>query len=164
MAIAPVGGTQGNTASTTVVITLTYTTTAGNTGVVTCHTNVTGEAVVSVVGGGGSAYTKQAGLDDGVNQSTEVWATAAGGLLGDLTTVVTWAAGTGRKGAAIEEYSGVAALGTTNTNSGTSQTPSVAITTQDANNYVVAGHQGQYDNSLTATTGTVRRKINAGTN
>jgi hypothetical protein len=164
MAIAATTGATNNVLSTTVVCAVTVTITAGRMVVVKCFTKVTGQTVSSVVDSGGSTYTKLAGpIDDGT-QVVEIWGTPATGSVASSSVTVTWTAGSGRKGAAVEEYSGVVAIGNVATNSGTGTSPTVSLTTQDANNYVVAGLNGDYDASITASVGTVRQTINAGTN
>lgn len=63
-------------------------------------------------------------------------------------------------------YSGAAAIGTTATSEGTGTSASIALTTQDANNYVVAacgagilGATGFTGSSIAATTGTLRAQL-----
>ena len=79
------------------------------------------------------------------------------------TVTVTLAAGS-EVVCAVAQYSGVGALGLTNTNSGTGTAPTVSVTTQDNNNWVVAGfaHEGA-TGTLSAQTGTLRQvKVTSG--
>src|SRR5207244_2842147 len=79
------------------------------------------------------------------------------------TVTVTLAAGS-EVVCAVAQYSGVGALGLTNTNSGTGTAPIVSVTTQDNNNWVVAGfaHEGA-TGTLSAQTGTLRQvKVTSG--
>jgi len=164
VAIAPTTGATNNVTSTTVVCAVTVTITSGRMVVVKCFSKVTGQTVSSVVDSGGSSYSKLAGpIDDGT-QVVEVWGTPVTGSVASSSVTVTWTAGTGRKGVAVEEYSGVVAIGNVATNSGTGTNPTISLTTQDANNYVVAGLNGDYAAPITASVGTVRLTIDAGTN
>jgi len=164
VAIAPTTGAQNSVTSATVVCAVTVTITAGRMVVVKCSSKVTGQTVSSVVDSGGATYSKLAGpIDDGTNV-VEIWGTTVTGSVSSSSVTVTWTAGTGRKGVVVEEYSGVVAIGNVATNSGTGTNPTISVTTQDVNNYVVAGLNGDYDASITASVGTVRQTINAGTN
>lgn len=165
MAIAATTGATNNITSSTLSCVVTVTLTAGRCAIVVCATKVTGQTVASVVDSGGSTYSKLAGAIDDGGQSVEIWGTTATGTTSSTTVTVTWNSGaSGRKGALVEEYSGVVAIGTNATNSGTGTNPTVTRSTQDANNYIVAGLSGTYDASITASVGTVRQTVNAGTN
>jgi len=70
----------------------------------------------------------------------------------------------GTLGLGVTAYSGVVAQGTTASNSGTSTTPTISLTTQDANNFVVAFFEGTWSSSVTisANTGNLRTKNQGG--
>ena len=160
MAIAFVNfGVNSSTAvGTTLVITPSVAPVAGHTLVVVTDALLAAGAVVSVVDNGSpaSTYTKQAALASSLN-TTECWSTGAGGVgIGVTAITITFTTTHIERAGVTAEYSGVLAIGLNNTNSGTASPMTVAITTQDANNYVVAGLGAGALETVTATSGTKR--------
>ena len=157
MAIGFVGHGQ-STASTTAGTskTITYSPVAGNTlivfgfGVGVAVSNVTDNAT-----GGSSVYSLLAGPQTNTVTST-CWGTAAGGVKAGVTTITITFASSTRNTCSLVEYSGVKDFGTTVTGTGSSTTPFAALTTQDANNFLVAGLTRQGTSTWSANTGSLR--------
>lgn len=124
--------TASTTASTTCTISITLT--AGQT-VLVGGLGV-GNAVSSVADTLGNSYSSVAGPITNTVTST---------IFGDLsiatggaTTITVTFASSSRRTCVALEYAGVIAFGQTATNTGSSTAPLVTLTTQDANNFVVA--------------------------
>ena len=101
-------------------------------------------------------------MENPANARTEIWSAKVAS--GASTTVTVNLAAGSEVVCAVAQYSGVGALGLTNTNSGTGTAPTVSVTTQDNNNWVVAGfaHEGA-TGTLSAQTGTLRQvKVTSG--
>lgn len=159
------GGSNTASASTSVVVTVTVN--AGDT-VVVVSSATTLVAVSSVADSGGSTYTKR-GLtgDNGVVLQTEIWSTEANGAKASTTVTINYGSAV-LVAASVATYTGVDDLGKTATPaSGSSSAPSVAITTQDSNNFVVAGMGittiAAGSNTWSATTGNLRTNQAAST-
>ena len=165
MAITYNGGGSANTTGATDTVTIAYSQTSGRCTVVVAGTNLTGQTVSSVTGGG-ATFSKVIGPFDTGTQAVEIWSTSASGSGSGGSVVVTWSTGgSQRRGACVMEYSGVTRIGANTANaSGTGTSPSVSLTTTLRNSYLVGILKGLYDPSITATSGTVRQTINAGTN
>ncbi len=142
---------NGSNSASSLVITITVT--AGHTIVVSAG-NDSSLTVSSVTDSGGSTYTQRATIANGADRS-EIWSTAAGGAVAGTSITVTFS-GTGAVGASASDYSGVQALGTTGTNTGTSTVPTISLTTQDNSNAVVAGFQAHGGVPAAQTTGALR--------
>ncbi len=125
----------GNSSASASSLVITIATTGGHTAVVTSMAdNLT---ITSITDSGGSTYAQRASIANGFTRS-EIWSTGAGAAVASTSITVNYsAAGIVRASAA--DYSGVQGLGTTGTNTGTSTTPTISLTTQDANNAVAAG-------------------------
>lgn len=162
--------TAANTSTT-----LTFTLNAGETGVLGFSLpgnggTLTSYAVVSISGGG--TWTKQAQSRNTATlpEDVEVWTTGVGAAVAATSLTITWTRGDSTAPAVItaEAYSGVAAIGNTavaNITTATT-TPSVSLTTQDADNYVVAAFcYGSTSSAAAATanTGNLRNQGNDGT-
>lgn len=80
-------------------------------------------------------------------------------MLGNAVTVTVAYSATTWSTIAMECYSGNVAFGNTNTSTGSSTTPSVSVTTQDANNWVVSGcsFRTSVGTSWSANVGALRR-------
>src|SRR5690348_6831437 len=151
----------GNSASvSSIVMTLGGATQTGNM-IVVATLDVNSGTVSSVVDSGGSTYTKIASVTNGT-LILEIWATSATGSVASTTVTVTWSAASRNHEMAACEYTGVAAIGTNNTASGSASPGSVSITTQDANNFVVAGIGVLAANAQTAQNGNLRLSITEG--
>lgn len=125
-----------------------------------------GAQVVSAVADslGSSVYTFQDSITDaGDTNHIELWSTAAGASTAASGVKVTLS-GNAYWDVFVAVYNGVAALGLKNSGNANSGTSSAAITTQDANNYVVSTHcayghgNGQ---TLSAATGNLRQSQNS---
>lgn len=79
----------------------------------------------------------------------ETWTTSITGSTSATSVTVNLSA-TSKFVACVFEYSGVAALGTNSYTTSSSASPSISITTQDANNYCVGGFAGQGTSGITA--------------
>jgi len=155
MAIAFVGGAF-STASTTAGTskTISYTPAAGNTLIVFGFG--VGVAISNVTDTAGNVYTRQ-NTDVTNSVTASIWATAPGKALTHASNVitVTFASST-RNTVVVVEYSGVNAFGTAASNTGSSTTPTISITTHDNNNLIIAGMTRQGTSTWTANVGTLR--------
>jgi hypothetical protein len=125
------------TVSAGVACTLTGATTAGNVVVVAISLKTPTRALTNLAGSSASAFFMQVtpvtpnGSSNGIVLNVCFNCAA-------LTTVTPTLSGTSIYALAVEEYSGVAALGAWANASGSSTAPSVSITTTDSNNWVVS--------------------------
>lgn len=160
MAIAFV--TSGHNASGAAANTLAVTVTiaAGNCAVVEVDYDNGSTLPSSVTDDGGNTYTQRASVVN--NHSISIWSTAANGTASATVVTVHFPTSTAiNKNAAVGVYSGVQAIGTTNTNSNTNSGPvTVSLTTQDANNFVVAALGQVNVPTFTAQNGNVRENYN----
>src|SRR5438876_5474351 len=134
--------------------------TAGNTNIVVVALRQVGSPV-STISDGASTYSREVSKNN-TTARTEIWsAKVAAGA--STTVTVTLSAGS-EIVCAVSQYSGVGALGLTNTNSGSGTALTVSVTTQDNNNWVVAGFAQQgTTGTLSAQTGTLRQvKVTTG--
>ena len=136
--ITQVGGAHNNTGPnlTPTSLKINYNSGSNNTIVAVCALGST-LSTISAITDGGSAWTFQAGVNNGTAVRSEIWSTSAGGSVASTSFTVNISGGTPTS-CALEEYSGVFALGNTAVNQSTSGVWSVGLTTQDPNNYVVA--------------------------
>lgn len=118
--------------------------------------------VSSVTDASGSTWTFRAGVTNAGEVRIELWTTS--NFLGNATNVTTNLSGTADSiTTSVAAFSGVANIGNTNTATGNSTTPSVSVTTQDANNFVVGCHGYRDSTGVTwsANTGTIRQEYGA---
>jgi hypothetical protein len=107
-------------------------------------------------------WTKQTDIVFG-DQTFEAWTA----VVTDASANV-WAyfegAGAGLDGSGqnVQCYTGVVAIGTNDTSSGTSTAPSIALTTQDADNFVVSGFAFLGNKTWTADVGNLRNNYDGG--
>jgi hypothetical protein len=129
--------------------------TVGNTNIVVVALRQ-GGIPVSTISDGASTYSREVYMDNTTNARTEIWsAKVASGA--STTVTVTLSAGSAVV-CAVAQYSGVGALGLTNTNSGSGTSLTVSLTTQDNNNWVVAGFAQQgTTGTLSANQGNLRQ-------
>ncbi len=132
---------------------------AGNTAVVVVAIRTATSTVSSVTDDASptpSTYSSLAGKN-GTNERIEIWSTAAGGVQSGIVngTTITLSASS-KFVACVFDYSGVVALGVTNTSTSTAANPSLSLTTQDSNNWCAGGFSGQGTGAFTASTGTLR--------
>lgn len=121
--------------------------------------------VSSITDTGGSSYTLAAAVNNGTGLRTELWSTGAGAALAS-TSVTIHVSSSSVFAYAIDQYSGVAALGTNTTATGNGTAQNISLTTQDANNFVVAGvgvQSGATTESWSATGGTNLRASGSNT-
>jgi hypothetical protein len=156
-AIIPVGGAHVNSGSnaTPSKLSIDYSSHKGNTIAITCALGNPSNSIKSITDTGGSIWTKRAGVT-GAGVDSEIWTTAARGSSASTSFTITPSAPIPMS-CALEEYSGVLALGSTATNSGNSNTGTVSIQTQDADNYVVAAISVGLYNGQSASTGKLRQ-------
>jgi len=150
------GSNNLSTSATSMTVTIPATV-AGNdlVAVVSIGIDIAPNTTVSSVTATGATFASRVVLSNGVAR-VEIW--SARGISAGITTVtINFVAATNAT-AAVAEYSGVAALGTTATNSGATANPTVSLTTQDANNFVVGGFSASAAGiaAFTALTGTLR--------
>lgn len=130
---------------------------AGETVVVHVTFNPTTCAVTGVSDSGGSVYTKRGEFVQASSIKIETWSTAAGGAVASTTVSVAFSGTSTDSGIIPAAYTGVLGIGAYTSNGGTGANPSLAITTQDANNFVAAGYGSLSGGALTAGTGNLRQ-------
>ena len=135
--------------------TVTRTEAAGNTVVVVAAIRTTTSTVSSVTDTGGSSYSFRASINNASSARVEVWSTPAGASKSSTSVTINLSASSKFVGC-VFEYTGVAALGVTNTATSAAANPAISLTTQDNNNWCVAGFAGQGTGTFTAGTGTLR--------
>jgi len=155
--IANVGGAHNNTGSNSNAgsLSIAYNSGNGNTIVAVCALGNTTSSVSSITDSG-SAWALRAYVTNGTAVRSEIWSTGAGGSVASKTFTVNISGG-GPVSCALEEYSGVLAIGITATNEATSGSMSVSLNTQDANDYVVAGLGANSYNGYNIISGTLRQ-------
>ncbi len=155
--ISRVGGASNNTGSSTTATSLSiaYTSANGNTIVAVCALGSTSSSISSITDNG-STWAFRTGVNNGTAVRSEIWSTTAGSSVASASFTINISGGTPAS-CALEEYAGVLTLGGTATNQATSGTMSVGLTTQDANNYVVAGLGGNIYYGYNPTSGAIRQ-------
>ena len=167
-AIAHVGGAGANTGPNlgTTSLTINYTSGGHNTLVAVCALgNI--QSSISSITDGGSAWALRAFTSNAAGVRSEIWSTDAGLSVASKSFKVA-ISGDSPASCALEEYSGVLALGNTATGQATSGTWSIGLTTQDSNNYVAAGIGANSYYGYSNPSGTIRQSggitTNAGVN
>lgn len=156
-AIVPVGGAHANSATAVAPpsLSISYASKTGNTVAITCALGSASGSIKTITDTGGSVWSRRvSATETGVD--SEIWTTLAGGSKASSTFTVTPANPTPMS-CALEEYSGVMALGSTATNSGNSGSATVTIMTQDADNFVIAAISVGSYNGQSVTTGSIRQ-------
>jgi alpha-L-arabinofuranosidase len=153
--IARIGGAHSNTGGSTTQTSLSipYSSKSGNTVVATCALGSTSASIKSITDTG-STWAFRAFVSNGTFVRSEIWSTTAGGSVASKSFTIAFSSGTPAS-CALEEYSGVTSLGTTATSQATSGIWSVALTTQDPNDYIVAGLAANSYYGYTATAGAI---------
>jgi hypothetical protein len=147
-----------NTATSGTSVVVTYSSTLNNTLVLTIQIRPTTTTVSTVVPSAGSNWTFVNGVNNGVACREEVWISAVNSPA--ITSVqVNFSAAVTSGDAIVGEYSGVQSIGINNTNTGSTTLMTVALTTQDSNNWVVAGLGENSNAVITAATGNLRDQI-----
>ncbi|HWE51900.1 MAG TPA: fibronectin type III domain-containing protein [Bryobacteraceae bacterium] len=156
--VTVVGGAANNTggSSAPANLTISYSSTGGNTLVAVCALGSTASSISSIVDAG-SVWSLQAAANNGTAVRSEIWSTPAGGAVASRSFTISFAAGSPAS-CAIEEYAGVIGIGTTAANHATSGTISVGLSTDEANDYVVAGLGANSYNNYNPTGGTLRQR------
>lgn len=161
MTISYIGG-GAVTSNVGTTVTVTYTVTAGRCLVVLCASNTPSQTVTGITDTGGSSILSRVGPLSDSTQVVEIWSTSPTGSTSSTSITATWSDSAGRRSLIVLEFDGVTLLGNTATNSGTGTNPTVSLTTQDANNWVVANLLGDFSNVITASVGTVRQTNQSG--
>lgn len=154
--ITKVGGAHNNTGVSTTPSSLSipYSSGSGNTVVVTCALGSTASSIVSITDSG-SAWAQRAFVN-GTGVRSEIWSTPAGGSVASTSFTVS-ISGPVPTSCGLEEYAGVQSLGNTATSYAISGSWSISLTTQDPNNYVVAGLGANSYYGYTAVAGTIEQ-------
>jgi len=155
--VTPVGGAHGNTGVSAAAATLSinYASSTGNTVVAVCALGNTSASIGSITDSG-SVWALRAFVNNGTAIRSEIWSTNAGGSVASSSFTINIAGGTPAS-CALEEYSGVLSLGPTAANQATSGTWTVGMTTQEANDVVVAGLGANSYYGYTLTNGVSRQ-------
>jgi len=147
-----------NTATATTSCTVTLpSVTAGNAIIVASAVSaavgtITGIADTGLTGS--SFYTLRSTVSP-TNARVEIWSAFAGGS-GTATITLTYSTSLSAVCIAAQ-YSGVGTIGEYLTSSGTSKIGTIAVTTNESNNYVVAGYSYANSTAATASVGTLRQ-------
>lgn len=164
MAIAFVSGAvSSSSTSASTTKTISFTSVAGDTLIV--FAAGVGVNISGVADTAGNVYSLRAGPSTNTVEGS-LWGTAPGAVKTSaaITITVTFASST-RSNAGCAEYSGVKAYGNVNNSAtGSSTSPGAAVTTQDSNNFVVAGmsREGTSTWSTRSGVGTLRESIAGG--
>jgi hypothetical protein len=155
--ISRVGGASSNTGTNPnpTSLSITYSSSNGNTIVAVCALGVTSSSIGSITDGG-STWALRAFAVNGTAVRSEIWSTTAGASVASTSFAINILGGSPAS-CALEEYAGVLGLGATATNAATSGTMSVSLTTQDANNFVVAGLGANSYYGFSATSGGIQQ-------
>jgi len=155
--ISRVGGATNTTGSSTSATSLSiaYHSSSGNTIVAVCALGNTTSSISSIADSG-SVWALRAFVSNGTAVRSEIWSTNAGASVASTSFTMNISGGTPAS-CALEEYAGVLNLGATAINQATSGTMSVGLTTQDANNYLVAGLGANSYYGYNLTNGAVRQ-------
>jgi hypothetical protein len=148
-----------STAATHQCITGAFNTTTGRTNVVVVALANLTTVVSSVVDSGGSTYAARGACGTMAGSSLQIciWSTAVNASIASTSVTVNTDSNT-KFAFAVGEYSGVVALGLTNNGSNSSSaTSSIAQSTQDANNWIIAGFTNPNITTNTANTGNMRQ-------
>ena len=128
--------------------------TAGNTIVVASAVNSATVKVSSITDSVGSFYaTRSSAVTTGA--TAEIWTATAGAGAGSTVTITY--NGSVSSVCSAAQYSGVGALGTNFNSSGSAKTATVAVTTNDTNNWVVAAFATLGSTTPTALAGNLRQ-------
>jgi hypothetical protein len=138
-AIAFVNSTS-TTAGATTTITATYSPTAGNTVVLGLSTSNSATRSATIADNNGNAAVLQANVCDSTWCSFIFTATAVSGATSYKAMLTGGSAGDSVL--SVAEYSGVSAIGKNATGTGASANATISITTQNANNFVIANFAG----------------------
>jgi hypothetical protein len=154
------GSGNNPTTAVTVTATLTGSSTAGSTWLVgiTCrNATTTITSITDNSSGGPMTYSQIGTYVNGVtNIRTSLWATAAGAGKVSATTITATTSVAERDTVILAtEWFGVAAIGTNGNDNNTTADPTIALTTQDANNFVVAMFGARGVTLPTSKTGTL---------
>jgi hypothetical protein len=137
LAFGRVGKAQQGASAPASPIVVTVTINAGETGIaVICFAATTPGAVTSITNGG--TWKLRKAFTNG-NARTEIWATQPNQALAATTVSIAFSGTNDGVEAIVAAYTGVMAFGNAGTASGSAANPSIALATQDPNNFIVAG-------------------------
>ncbi len=151
---------NSSSSTSSLTCTLAASTAANHTVIVAIAIRTQTSTVSTVADSGTSSYSQCSGcvINSGTTTREEVWTTAVNASKASTTVTVTLSAGS-KFVMSVEEYSGVSTLGNTNTlnnGSGTSTICSATVTTQDNNNWAVAGCAAAGTATYSANAGNIR--------
>ena len=129
---------------------------AGQTLIVVAATDVAGSTITTVTDTGGDTFTKFATATNGGSQVT-IWGVLSASSSTSVTCTIN--NNSGDIACMAATYTGVSSFGINNIATGSTANPSISLTTQDANNFVIAGLSNLTTTASTAGTGTLRRDI-----
>ncbi len=127
---------------------------AGDDLVVVASIRTTTSTVTSVTDDAANTYAQRAAINNGTSARVEIW--SAQGTASVTATITVNLSASSKVVCAFAEYSGVAALGTTATSTGSTADPTISLTTQDNNNWVVGGFAHNANTNATAKTANLR--------
>lgn len=145
-------------------ISVTVAITANHTAIAVVHFGASGGAVTSLTNGG--TWTKICEITNNglAAYHSELWATGVGASATASSVSVAWSGSPEAISVEIADYSGIAALGNnaTNRSGSASANPNVALTLQDANNFIIAGGGAWDTTAFTVSGGNTIRKQQSG--
>jgi len=157
-----VGQASNSSHSATSSLVVTYTSTVGNTIVVTASTQG-GFTVSSVVDSGGSVYSQTVATTEvgGAAVRMEMWTTAAGQAKASTSFTITFSGNATDTFAAVAEYAGATSIGgNIATNSGNSNNPTITASIPSTTSWIVCGEAvDSLGESFTAQNGNVRTTV-----
>ncbi len=128
---------------------------AGNESVVVIAIRTTTSTVSSITDSQSNSYAFRAAVTQ-TNVRVELWSSTLTTAVATTDTLTITLSATSKFEVVLGGYSGATARGTTNTNTGNSTTFTIDLTTQDPNNFVVAGFAGQNTQPVSASVGNLR--------
>lgn len=137
--------------------TVTISTTANNTLIATIEIVPNTNVITSITDSAGNIWTFQKAKNNvGNTWREEVWTSLKAAAVTSVTVHYTTNIDVGDSIIFISEYSGVQAIGNSTVAEGATSTQTISITTQDANNFVVAGSALNSALTYTPVAGTIR--------
>ena len=152
---------SSNPGATSANLAVPISTTAGNDVVVVITYDVGGGSLPSVRDSGGSSYGFRVGLTNpATHRRMEIW--SARNVAASTQVTVSFTPAASSPAASVLQYAGVAAVGSTGSAAGDSANPSLSVTTQDDNDFVVGGFEIDDLPTVDPNQGSLRTKAQAG--
>ncbi len=148
-----------NSAITGTQVVVTINTTAGHDVLVSISERPATATISSVTDTGGSTYASRIEVTSGGTAKLRAAVWSARNVAASTSVTVNFATSPTDMAVCVGDYSGVQQLGLTASATGASVTPSVSLTTQDANNFIVSGITPAAGATITQNSGTLRNQV-----